>query len=194
MAPRCGAPAASTRRPTRRGSRATRPAGPPPLDPGPLLADPAGNLGVITLAGAAGGPLPAPAMAAQQPPHMPRVVADAGEPPDHLGDPRQGPQVGVEPVGFRAGQQGRAPPAASRPPRAARDGPSGPDRPAPPGRPSASGHASGWRSGGRPPAGGRLPLGAGPGRTGGRLAGGAAGRPWGSRNGIQAAWTGCAWP
>ena len=36
---------------------------------------------------------------------MPGVVADPGEPPDHLGDPWQGPQVGVEPVAFLAGQQ-----------------------------------------------------------------------------------------
>ena len=36
---------------------------------------------------------------------MPWVIADPGEPPDHLGDPWQGPQVGVEPVGLGAGQQ-----------------------------------------------------------------------------------------
>src|SRR6266508_2547016 len=36
----------------------------------------------------------------------PRVVADPPQPPDHLGDPRQRPQVGVEPVSLGAGQQG----------------------------------------------------------------------------------------
>ena len=156
---------------------------PPPFDAGPLLGPPAGDLGVVALGGAAGGPLRAPVMPAQQPPYVPGVVADAGEPPDHLGDPRQGPQVGVEPWAS-APAAGRVPPAASPPPRAARGGPSGPDRPARRGRLGASGRASGWRSGGRPQAGGRSRPGAGPGRTGGRLAGGAPERLWGSGGGM----------
>jgi hypothetical protein len=83
-----------------------RRAWPPPFDAGPLLGPPAGDLGLVALGGAAGGPLRAPVVAAQQPPHVPGVVADAGEPPDHLGDARQGPQLGVEPVGLRPLQQG----------------------------------------------------------------------------------------
>ena len=77
-----------------------------PLDPGPLLGPPAGDLRLVALGGAAGGPLRAPVVATQQPPHMPGVVADPGQPPDHLGDPWQRPQVGVEPVGFRPLKQG----------------------------------------------------------------------------------------
>jgi hypothetical protein len=116
-----------------------------PLDPGPLLADPAGNLGVVALAGAAGGPLQAPAVAAQQPPHVPGVVADPGQPPDHLGNPRQGPQVGVEPLRHRAGQQRplHPPPVALRQPRgaapAARAGQPRPAALAPAGMPAAGG-------------------------------------------------------
>src|SRR5206468_10335783 len=111
--------AGSATRPTRPGSRATRRGSAPPLDPGPLLGTPAGDLGLVTLGGAPGGALRAPLAAAQQPPHIAWVVADPARPPDHLGDPRQGPKVGVEPVGLRAGQQ-RAfhpPPVAVRQPR-----------------------------------------------------------------------------
>jgi hypothetical protein len=116
---------------------------PPPFDAGPLLGPPAGDLGVVALGGAAGGPLRAPVMPAQQPPHVPGVVADAGEPPDHLGDPRQGPQVGVEPVGFRPLQQGafHPPPVRLREPRgaapAARTGQPGAAALAPAGVPAA---------------------------------------------------------
>src|SRR5215216_257281 len=90
-APRCGAPAGSAPRRTRRRSRSRRLAWPPPFDPRPLLGPPASDLLLVAFAGAAGGPLRAPVVAAQQPPHMPGVVADPGEPPDDLGDARQGP-------------------------------------------------------------------------------------------------------
>jgi hypothetical protein len=99
-----------------------------PLDPGPFLGAPAGDLGLVTLAGATGGPLWAPVQPAQQPPHVPRMEADAGELLDHRCDPGQRPQLGVEPeclwslaqrlgdrVQLRLGQ----PRAAARPARAA---------------------------------------------------------------------------
>jgi hypothetical protein len=53
------------------------------------------------------------------------------------------------------------------------------DRPAPPGRLTPAGMPVAW-SGGRPPAGGRPRPRAGLGRTGGRLVGAAARRPWGA--------------
>jgi hypothetical protein len=161
-----------------------RPAWPPPFAAGPLLGPPAGDLGLVALGGPAGGPLRAPVMPAQQPPHVPGVVADAGEPPDHLGDPGQGPQVGVEPVGLRPCSRARSTRRQSRLVRR-EGGPSGPDRPARRGRLGASGCASGWPSGGRPQGGGRSRPGAGPGRTGGRLAGGAPERLWGSGAGCR---------
>jgi hypothetical protein len=68
-----------------------------PLDPGPLLGAPAGDLGLVALAGAAGGPLQAPAEPTQQAPHVPGMEADAGELLDHRCDPGQRPQLGVEP-------------------------------------------------------------------------------------------------
>lgn len=76
---------------------------------------------------------------------MPGVVADPGEPPDHLGDPWQGPQVGVNPLRYRAGQQGvlHPLPVAVRQPRgsapAARAGQPGPAALAPAGMPAAGG-------------------------------------------------------
>jgi hypothetical protein len=73
-----------------------------PFDPGPLLGAPAGDLGLVPLTGAAGGPLRAPAEPAQQPPHVPGVVAHPGELLDHRGDPRQRPQLGVEPECLRS--------------------------------------------------------------------------------------------
>jgi hypothetical protein len=61
---------------------------------------PAGDLGLVTLGRPAGGSLGAPAESAQQPPHMPGVVAHPGEPLDDLCDAAKGPQVGVEPERF----------------------------------------------------------------------------------------------
>jgi hypothetical protein len=78
----------------------------PPFDAGPVLGAPAGDGVLVAFGGAAGGTLRAPVVAAQQPPHVPGVVADPTRPPDHLGDAGQGPQVGVEPVGLRPLQQG----------------------------------------------------------------------------------------
>jgi len=99
-----------------------------PLDPGPLLGAPAGDLGLVALAGAAGGPLRAPAEPAQQPPHVPRMEAHPGKLFDHRRHPRQRPQVGVEPkhlwplaqrLGDRLQLGRRQPRAAARPARPA---------------------------------------------------------------------------
>jgi Phosphoesterase family len=77
------------------------------FDPGPLLGPPAGDLRVVALGGAAGGPLRAPAMAAQQPPHMPAVVADPGQPPDPANDVLDGTTCGKKPENVMGGYQDR---------------------------------------------------------------------------------------
>src|SRR5919204_2320154 len=114
-----------------------------PLDPWPVLGAPAGDGVLVALGGAPRGPLRAPLVAAQQPPHLPGMVADPGQPPDHLGDPRQGPQVGVKSVGFGTGQQGplHSPPVAVR--QAGGAAPPGPGRPPPPAAPAPAGGAPG---------------------------------------------------
>src|SRR5216117_4039557 len=71
-----------------------------PLDPGPLLGPPAGDLDLVTLGCAAGGPLQAPAESPQDAPHVPRMEADSGELLDDLGDATKGPLVGIEPERF----------------------------------------------------------------------------------------------
>jgi len=73
-----------------------------PLDPGPLLGAPAGDLGLVALGRAAGGPLHAPAEPAQQAPHVPRVVAHPSEPLDDLRDAAKRPQLGIKPEPFRS--------------------------------------------------------------------------------------------
>src|SRR5437867_3456864 len=99
-APRCAAPAGAANTQTRPGSTATRRASAPPLDPGPLLGPPAGDLDLVTLGCAAGGPLQAPAESPQDAPHVPRMEADSGELLDDLGDATKGPLVGIEPERF----------------------------------------------------------------------------------------------
>src|SRR4029450_4218708 len=98
----------------------------PPLDPGPFLGAPASDLGLVTLGRPPGGPLGAPAEPAQQPPHVPGVVAHPGEPLDDLRDAAKRPQVGVEPERFwplaqclvdRLQLRRRQPGAAAGPPR-----------------------------------------------------------------------------
>jgi hypothetical protein len=76
------------------------------LDPGPVTAHPAGDRVLVGFDRAAGWALHGPAELAQQAPHVPGMVADPGQPPDHRGDPGQGPQVGIVAVGSGALEQG----------------------------------------------------------------------------------------
>jgi hypothetical protein len=63
---------------------------------------------------------------------VPGVVADPRQPSDHLGDPRQGRQVGVEPCARTPASRARSTRRQSA--SESREGcPSGPDRLAPPG-------------------------------------------------------------
>jgi hypothetical protein len=63
--------------------------------------------GLVPFGRAALGPLHRPAHAvAQQRPHVRGVVAHPGQPPDHLGDAVQRPQLALKPVGGGALQQG----------------------------------------------------------------------------------------
>src|SRR5215218_11307403 len=69
---------------------------------GPVLGHPAGDRLGVALDGAAGGPLQAPAHAAQQLPGVAGMVTGPGEPLDHGGDALKGPVVGVEAAGAGA--------------------------------------------------------------------------------------------
>jgi hypothetical protein len=68
----------------------------------PVLGHPAGDGLLVTLDGAAGGALQAPAHAAQQLPGVAGMVMGPGEPLDHGGDALKGPVIGIEPVGAGA--------------------------------------------------------------------------------------------
>jgi hypothetical protein len=63
----------------------------------PLLGDPPGDLGLVALDGLAGRTLQAPPHPLEDAPHVPGMVRHPTHPLDDLGDPRQGPQVVVEP-------------------------------------------------------------------------------------------------
>src|SRR6266516_4114637 len=65
-------------------------------DPRPVLGDPALDRRLVALQRASGGALQAPAQLPQHPPEGAGMVAHAGQPPDHLRDPLQGPPVGRE--------------------------------------------------------------------------------------------------
>jgi hypothetical protein len=65
-----------------------------------------GDAVLVAFERTAGRALRGPAHAAQQSPHVPGVVALAGQALDHDRDPGQGPQVVVEPVGLGALEQG----------------------------------------------------------------------------------------
>jgi hypothetical protein len=128
---------------------------------GPVLSHPTGDRPLVTLDGAAGGPLqPVVQPVAQQLPDVAAMVGDPGQPLDHGGDAVKDPVVGVEAVRAGAlpqrlvdgGQLGRK--ACGRP-----DG--GRRCAVPPAHLPASGRASGWRSVGRRPARGRPRLGSG---------------------------------
>src|SRR6266536_2041075 len=71
-------------------------------DPRPVLGDPAADRRLLALQRAPGGALQAPAHLPQHPPDVARMVAHAGQPLDHLRDPRQRPPVGREAVGTSA--------------------------------------------------------------------------------------------
>jgi hypothetical protein len=77
------------------------------FDPGPVDLDPVVDRGLVAFGRATAGALHRPAHAvAQQPPHVRRVVAHPGQPPDQFGDAVQGPQLALEPVGGGARKQG----------------------------------------------------------------------------------------
>src|SRR5918993_4438624 len=98
VAPRCGGPAGSAKPRTRPGSTARLCACGRLCDRRPVLDDPAGNRLLVALGSHPDGPLHAPAQAAQDAPHVPRVVAHPSKPPDHLGDAPKRPQFLVEAV------------------------------------------------------------------------------------------------
>jgi hypothetical protein len=60
-------------------------------NPRPLLGDPPGDLGLVTLDGLAGRALQAPPHRLEDAPHVPGMVRHPGAPLDHLGDARQRP-------------------------------------------------------------------------------------------------------
>lgn len=64
----------------------------------PVLLDPAGDRLLIAFGRPPGRPLHRPAQLVQQPPHMTGVVPHPGDPLDHLGHPRQRPQLRRVPV------------------------------------------------------------------------------------------------
>jgi hypothetical protein len=70
--------------------------------PRPGVLDPALDGGLVALAGATRGFLPAPAEAVQQAANMIAVMAHAETSPDQIGDPLRGPQGRREAVDFRA--------------------------------------------------------------------------------------------
>jgi len=73
--------------------------------PRPGLFDPGRDLGFVSLGGAPGGLLPAPAHRPQKPPDVARVVIDRSRLLDHLGHPLERPEVGRVPVGSGSLQQ-----------------------------------------------------------------------------------------
>jgi hypothetical protein len=77
------------------------------FDPAPVGLDPLIDGGPVAFGRLPAGALDGPAHAvSQQRPHVRRVVADPGQPLDHLGDAVQRPQLALEPVRDRALQQG----------------------------------------------------------------------------------------
>jgi hypothetical protein len=128
---------------------------------GPVLSHATGDRPLVTLDGAAGGPLqPVVQPVAQQLPDVAAMVGDPGRPLDHGGDAVKGPVVGVEAV--------RAGPLPQRLVDGGELGPTGVRQArwgrrcaVPPAHLPTSGRASGWRSVGRRPARGRPRLGSG---------------------------------
>jgi hypothetical protein len=93
--------------PTRRKSRRPHLGAWRFFDPGPLMLDPAGDLLLVAFDRAPLRTLQRPAQpVAQDRPDMPRVMTHPGQLGDYHRDPLQGPQVGIEPVGLGALQQG----------------------------------------------------------------------------------------
>jgi hypothetical protein len=152
VAPRYGGqPAAATPPDSSQNKMAARRRRAPARILGPVLSHPTGDGLLVTLDGAAGGPLqPVVQPVAQQLPDVAAMVGDPGQPLDHGGDAVKGPVVGVEAVRAGALPQ-RLVDGGELGPTGVRQARWGRRCAVPPARPPATGRASGWRSGGRHP-------------------------------------------
>nr|WP_263399852.1 hypothetical protein [Saccharopolyspora pogona] len=75
------------------------------FDPGPVFGDPGGDPVLVTLAGASGRALRAPAEPVPQDvSHMARVMPHSGDAFDHRGNPLQSPEILVESMRARTRQ------------------------------------------------------------------------------------------
>jgi len=91
----------------RPGTPAKRSAGGRFFYPGPLVPHPPRNRGLVTLFGAAGGPLAAPTQLAQDTPRLGAGVTQTSALPDDMNDTVQRPQLGRKAPSAGPLQQGR---------------------------------------------------------------------------------------